>query len=361
MEDYLYNLHKKREVIIIKLKIKKIAISLVIGLLLLLMIGLFRPTWTPSILSENSISELRKTVINDAPLEIMIRGNSRDNPVLVFVHGGPCYSEIPYIKKYQNLLEQSFTIVHYDQRGSGKSYQFGTDYSDVTASTHVDDLIELTKYIEKYLNQEQVILVGHSYGTYIATMAIAKQPNLYDSYVGIGQMADTINSELDGLEKCIKSAEKEGNEADVTYLRGLEVPISQGEVITPREYVQKYGFAARSIDENADYFKGFLFGSEYNLLDAIRFYTASSKYQNTLVMEALNKPISDIVTEINIPVFFVMGQYDCMTSPEAAAEYIYSLAGDSIHEIVMFEESAHYPQLEEKEKFYNWMCDTFVK
>ena len=29
-------------------------------------------------------------------------------------------------------MEKDFTIVHYDQRGSGKSYEFGEDYSTVT-------------------------------------------------------------------------------------------------------------------------------------------------------------------------------------------------------------------------------------
>lgn len=92
----------------------------------------------------------------------MIRESDRNNPVLISVHGGPCYSEIPYVRKYQENLEKDFTIVHYDQRGSGKSY----------------------------------------------------------------------------------------------------------------------GFAARKIDDNADYIKGFIFGTEYNLLDAIRFYSASVKYQD---------------------------------------------------------------------------------
>lgn len=342
-----------------KLIIKIIKWSAII-LVILFVIGLFFPTWTPKILRENSISELKKVKINNVKLELMIRGNNRDNPVIVFVHGGPCCSEIPYVRKYQNTLEQEFTIVHYDQRGSGKSFEFGKDYSDVTAATHVDDLIALTKYIEDYLHQDQVILIGHSYGTYIATMAAAKEPELYRAYVGIGQMSDTIESELDGLHKCIEAAKIEGNKDDVTSLSGLENAVSLGESITPRNYVRKYGFAARNIDENSDYLKGFLFGSEYNLLDVIRFYMASGKYQSGLIMEALQQPVTDIVTELDIPVYFVMGKYDCMTSPEAAENYLNNLGGQFTHEMVIFENSAHYPQFEEKEEFFQWMRSKFI-
>lgn len=344
-----------------KKKIVKTVKWIGIALILFIVIGLCFPTWTPKISTEKGISELRKVEVNGNALEIMIRGNNRNNPVIISVHGGPCCSEIPYVRKYQDLLEQDFTIVHYDQRGSGKSYKFGTDYSKVNASTHVEDLIALTEYIEKYLQHKQVILVGHSYGTYIATMAAAQKPGLYSAYVGIGQMSDTINSELDGLEKCVKAAESSGNAENATYMRGLKQTIAQGKGITPREYVRKYGFAARNIDENEDYQKGFIFGSEYNLLDTIRFYVASGKYQNSLIMEALTNPVSDIVTEINIPVYFVMGKYDCMTSPEAAEEYLNNLQGIETRKLVMFDDSAHYPQFEEKDKFYKWMCETFAK
>lgn len=77
-------------------------------------------------------------------------------------------------------------------------------------------------------------------------------------------------------------------------------------------------------------------------------------------MESLQKPISDIVTELNIPVYFVMGKYDCMTSPEAAAEYLHRLSGQTSDAMILFEESAHYPHLEEKEKFAEWMSSTFL-
>lgn len=343
-----------------KKKLLLILKAIIIVLILFIIIRLFTPTWTPLIKGENSISELKKVEINGTDFTIMIRGEDRDNPVLIFVHGGPCCSEIPYIRKYQENLEKDFTIVHYDQRGSGKSYEFGKDYSDVTAVTHRDDLIALTEYIEEYLGKEQVILTGHSYGTYIAMMAAHQREDLYQAYIGIGQMSDTVESELNSLSKCITEAEHAGNESDEEYLRNLEPTIANGESITPRNYVRKYGLAARKIDENLDYLKGFLFGTEYNLLDAVRFYTASIRYQDALILEALNHPITEIVDEMKIPVYFVMGKYDGMTSPETAEEYLYSIKGNEKKEFILFEESAHYPQLEEEDMFYQWMKDTFV-
>ena len=336
--------------------IKMVCIVIVAVVVFFLAVRFLCPTWTPKIKGAGSISELKVVDVNGAGLEVMIRGNDRSNPVMIFVHGGPCCSEIPYVRKYQGELEKYFTIVHYDQRGSGKSYEFGRDYSDVKASDHVADLIALTEHVEEYLGQDKVILAGHSYGTYIATQAAAVRPDLYRAYVGIGQMSDTAKSELSTLEKCIVAA---GSDKDAEYLKSLESAIKSGEGIVPRNYVRKYGFGAVKINDNRDYVLGFLFGTEYNLVDAIRFYTASLKYQDALVLEALNNPISDIVTEINVPVYFVMGRYDGMTSPEVAEEYLNSLTGEGAKEFVLFNESAHYPQFEEKEAFAKWMTDTF--
>ena len=56
-----------------------------------------------------------------------------------------------------------------------------------------------------------------------------------------------------------------------------------------------------------------------------------------------------------------MGKYDCMTSPEVAEKYLTNLGGERTKEMVIFEDSAHYPQFEEKEKFYEWMCNTFLE
>lgn len=137
-----------------KMKYKPLKIIMIIlsVIVIFLLFQFFKPTWSPKIKAEKSISELRKVEINGRELEVMIRGDHKENPIVIFVHGGPCCSEIPYVRKYQNLLEQNFTIVHYDQRGSGKSYDFGTDYSDVYANTHVEDLTIMYKWRKLYLN-----------------------------------------------------------------------------------------------------------------------------------------------------------------------------------------------------------------
>ena len=85
---------------------------------------LFFPTWTPKIKWGKQYCYIQEHRNQRDRTEVMIRGVDRNNPMIIFVHGGPGCSEIPYVRKYQDILEEHFTIVHYDQRGSGKSYQF---------------------------------------------------------------------------------------------------------------------------------------------------------------------------------------------------------------------------------------------
>lgn len=343
-----------------KRKLLKILKVLSISILVLILLALFSPTWTPKIQGENSISVLEQVKINGTDHEIMIRGKDKNNPVIIFVHGGPGCSEIPYAMKYQDLLEEKFTIVHYDQRASGKSYHFFEDYSNLSTDLLVEDLLEMTDYISNRLNKEKVILIGHSFGTYIGTKAAYAAPEKYEAYVGIGQMSDVIESEIESLNYCINQAEEMRNYKDVEYLQGLMEDIKSGEMLTPRIYVRKYGGTSRQFNDETEILKGYLFGSEYNLLDSIRFLISVNKYQGDLLEEAIQNSLVNNVTKLEIPCYFIMGKYDYMTTVKAAKNYFDRIDAEE-KEFVIFEESAHYPQFEEEEKFYDWMCEKLIK
>lgn len=341
---------------------KKIKILKYTGLsiIALLIIALFFPTWTPHIKGDNSINKLEQVKINGTNHEIMIRGKDQDNPVIIFVHGGPGCPEIPYADQYQDLLENHFTVVNYDQRASGKSFHFFEDYSNLSSDLLVKDLLEMTDYISKRLGKEKVILIGHSYGTYIATQAAYKAPEKYEAYIGIGQMSDTVESEIDSLNYSINQAQKDGNTEDVISLQGLTGKIKNGDTFTPRNYVMKYGGASRLIDNPDGDNIGMLLSTEYNLLDVIRYNYGLAQSQKVLLKEVLKNPLPTIVTKLQVPCYFVMGKYDYMTSSNAAKNYFNTIEADQ-KEFISFEKSAHYPQFEEKERFNKWMTDTFIK
>ncbi|WP_108995556.1 alpha/beta fold hydrolase [Paenibacillus agaridevorans] len=338
-------------------KTKK-AVSIILALTVIVVVALAFPTWTPSIKGENSIATLEQVKLNGAWHEIMIRGADRNNPIVIFVHGGPGCSEIPYVRKYQERLEKQFTIVHYDQRGSGKSHRFGEDYSDVTAGLLVEDLFSLTDYVADRLGQSKVILIGHSYGTYLGLQAVAASPEKFAAYIGIGQVANHHVSELDSFAFALGQATEADDKSDIRQLEGMRENIEAGRDITPRSLIRKYGGAARLIDDNRDYVEGFLMNREYNLLDVIRYARGIAVTQDRLLNEESMRPITSLVKKLELPVYFVMGAHDYMTSTKAAKAYFEELdAPDKT--FIVYEHSAHYPQFEEEERFAEWMETTF--
>ena len=71
---------------------------------------------------EYEIDEVRKISIGGVGQKIHIRGEKRTNPVLLFLHGGPGISNRDSVVNREKDLCDVFTIVAWDQRGTGGSY-----------------------------------------------------------------------------------------------------------------------------------------------------------------------------------------------------------------------------------------------
>ena len=77
---------------------------------------------TRKIVSDNGIEDSIALQVNGTTQWISVRGRDRRNPVLLYLHGGPGSPTTPEAYLFQSPWEDFFTVVQWDQRGTGKTY-----------------------------------------------------------------------------------------------------------------------------------------------------------------------------------------------------------------------------------------------
>jgi pimeloyl-ACP methyl ester carboxylesterase len=137
---------------------------------------------------ESSISEKVFVTIGGVKQGMFIRGKDIDNPVLLFVHGGPCFPEYFLAEKYPSGIEDYFTVCYWEERGGGLSYGKDVTAGSMTLEQLTADTIEVTKYLQDRFGKDKIYLMAHSGGTAFAIKAAAEEPELYDAYIGISQI-----------------------------------------------------------------------------------------------------------------------------------------------------------------------------
>ena len=120
-------------------------------------------------------------------LAMMIRGVSTDNPVLLFLAGGPGGTELGAMRQHSGALEEDFTVATLDQRGTGRPTTSSTPPTRSPWGA-VSDTIAVTDYLRDRFGQDKVYLVGQSWGSILGVLAAQQQPELYRGVIGAGQM-----------------------------------------------------------------------------------------------------------------------------------------------------------------------------
>lgn len=110
----------------------------------------------------DSIAEVRFRPLGGLEQWVMIRGENVDNPALVMLHGGPGFSETRLFRHFNAPLERAFTVVYWDQRESGKSFDRRIPRFSMTVEQFISDLDELVEAVRLRLGKERVTLFGHS-------------------------------------------------------------------------------------------------------------------------------------------------------------------------------------------------------
>ena len=306
------------------------------------------------IVTPRGIQETYSTRIGGIAQWVDIRGEDRDNPVILFVHGGPASPAMPSHGQFQRAWEDYFTVVHYDQRGAGKTHR-GADQDAVAGTLRIDryvqDAIEMAEHVRARLGKDKLVLVGHSWGTVVAMKAALARPDLFHAYVGIGQVIDSRRNEELSFDYGLQRARADGNAAAVAELEAIapypgDEPITRERIITARRWPQHYGGLNAYRDAEQDYYYGAsLLSPEYDCADRQAFF-AGNVYTLDRLLDAFLEVDFDDVSRFPIPVVMFLGRHDYTTPSAPTAEWLERVQAPH-KRAVWFENAAHMIPWEE--------------
>jgi pimeloyl-ACP methyl ester carboxylesterase len=119
---------------------------------------------------------------------VTVRGADVRNAVVLLIHGGPGDVQSGFASTYADY-ERQFVLVQWDQRGAGLTFARNGAASELTFDRSVQDGIELAESLRRRFPASPLILLGHSWGSVIATRIAQRRPELFAAYVGTGQVA----------------------------------------------------------------------------------------------------------------------------------------------------------------------------
>jgi len=305
----------------------------------------------------DGVQETYRHPVNGLDHWISIRGQDRANPVVLFVHGGPASPTIPSLWQFQRPLEEYFTMVHYDQRGAGKTWR--EDHSEALGETlriqtYVDDLVAIAEHVRAKLGKQRLVLVAHSWGTIPAMHAALARPDLFHAYVGIGQVVNVRENERLSLAYGLEQARRRGNAEAVREMEALlpypgDAPLTRDRIVAARKWPQHYGGMAAYRDEtNLWYYGAARLSPDYDAQDRAALSAGSLFSLERLLDEFVQVDFTG-VREFPIPVVMFMGRHDYTTPSQITADWLEQVDAP-FKRGVWFERSAHMVPWEEPGK-----------
>jgi proline iminopeptidase len=301
------------------------------------------------------IDTLEFVTIGGTRQAITIRGRDRRNPILLFVHGGPANPTMPISWAFQRPWEDYFTVVQWDQRGSGKSAFAPADRErlaqTMTLDTIVTDGLAIVDHVRRRLRQDKVVVMGWSWGTAVGARMALRAPEKFHGYVGLGQTVNA-SAERAAFDGTVARARQAGNADAVKELEALEpYPGERGERVLPgaatvRKWARVYDGGWYGRDDLALYDALTEWAPEYSATDLATGSDASGWALPLLIRDLMQRDLLVEGAAFHVPVLLLMGQHDLHTPLPPVQAYYERLSAPS-KRLVIFEKSGHFSMFEE--------------
>lgn len=310
----------------------------------------------PNHSDRSKVDQMNTIEVNGQKHAVVIRGANPSLPLLIYLHGGPGMSDVPFLHLTDPILEQHFLVVHYDQRSAGMSNKWYKG-EPLTIEQHIDDAAELTKILLSRYNQEKAYLLGGSWGSVLALLTAKNYPRLYHAVVVRGLLVDGKRNEEFSRQYVVEKLAEQG----VTDFSAIPVPPYDDRVMelrTQREWLYMLGGMEYACARKKCYrfelkvksLLAFVQSKYYSWGDIFRTESAMMETLRQMWPQVQSFSAIEQVPSLDIPVYVLQGRHDKCTVSSLVQEYVDALQAPK-KQLIWFEKSAHSPQREEPDLF----------
>jgi pimeloyl-ACP methyl ester carboxylesterase len=306
------------------------------------------------VVSPRGIDERLLVLVGGVHQWITVKGRDDRNPVLLFIHGGPAAPEMPTSWTFQDDWEDFFTVVQWDQRGSGKSYN-ANDPADIKFTLSVqqitDDAAEVVQYLRQRYHHDKVFVIAHSWGTVPGLRLAQAHPEWLYAYIGMGQIIDMRENERLGYASVLTSARADHNDKAVKELEALapypnpKRPVTFDEIGVERSWSVYYGGLTWNRKSYDYYYDTGKLSPDYTDNDLAAIDKGSLMSLTRLLPELMDVDFTK-TTDFKCPIVIFNGRHDITTSATLAAAWFKTVHAP-VKKLVWFEDSAHMMQIEQ--------------
>lgn len=309
-------------------------------------------SFTSATVSPAPIRHSEHLAVEKAQLFLMLRGADRQAPVLLWLHGGPGGAERPLFRYFNSELEDHFVVAYWDQRGAGRSFNPQAAPQILTIARHLADLNVIVDHLRQSLNQDKIVLSGHSWGAALGLLYTQAYPDKVSAFIGVNPLVSTRKALQAQYDFVLAEALQRQDDDALARLRAVGPPphktASKG--LKVERLAERYGGVFHKKPNYAWVTVRAIFRGLVTPWEIPSFVRA-----NNISLEAMNKELLGLdlpcsVPSIKVPVFFFLGRYDRHVDATVAASYFAALQAP-VKRLIWFEDSAHNIPFEEPEMF----------
>lgn len=316
-----------------------------------------------------SIAELTRVELGGQEQGLLIRAADPDNPVLLYLSGGPGQSDLAFGRALLEPLTEDFVVVIWDQRGSGTSYGAIDPTTDLTLDQAVADTIALTDHLRDRFDEERIYLLGESWGSTLGVLAAQERPDLFHAYIGSGQMVSQRVTDQVIWRDLLAYSEATENWALYDQILTLgeppyrDTPWANSLVMgyygaLEEPYTPPAAYITRGESADIGPFFGIL-GSEYSFVDKANAIRGLVDMFSLMYPQLQEIDFRTDVLALDLPVWILDGQHELRGRRDLAHEWFAGLSAPS-KEMVTYADAGHSVVFEQADAFHRLMTEEVV-